>query len=390
MTADLTQFLQILVRCPSVTPDEGGALDLLQNFLERPGFTCTRLPFEEDGTEPVDNLFARIGTGSPHFCFAGHSDVVPAGDPALWRHGPFAGVIDGGKLYGRGACDMKGSVAAFAFAAVEYIKACNGKLPGSISLLITGDEEGPAVNGTVKMLNWLAETGQIPDDCVVGEPTSSDYFGDTIKNGRRGSAHFTITATGTQGHVAYPHKADNPVVKLARLLDRLSQLTLDDGTASFDPSTLAVSSFDVGNRARNVIPGRATAQLNIRFNDAQSFDSLCAIIKEQCAGVESELGGNFQIEMIKGADVFLTPPGPLVDVVRDAVKKETGKMVELSTSGGTSDARFIKNFCPVVEFGPINATIHQVDEHISIAGLAKLKRVYFNILKGYFSRSPEL
>ncbi len=381
---DPVALLQALIACPSVTPAEGGALNLLQEWLGKAGFACHRLTFSEEGTPDVDNLFARLGTGHPHLCFAGHTDVVPPGEDRLWRHPPFAGVIEAGVIYGRGACDMKGSIAAFAAAAIGFASRRGAALPGSISLLVTGDEEGPAINGTVKVLAWLKARGEVPDHAVVGEPTCPDRLGDSVKIGRRGSIHFRITADGVQGHSAYPEKADNPIPRLARLIDRVASEKLDAGNARFDPSSLAVTGFDVGNPANNVIPARAVARFNIRYNSEHTPDSLKSWVSAHCARVSAELGGSFAVETIEGADCFLTEPGPLVDVVCGAVAAETGITPQLSTSGGTSDARFIKDYCPVVEFGPVNRTIHKADENISIADLEALTRIYTALIEGYF------
>ncbi|MDH3740756.1 MAG: succinyl-diaminopimelate desuccinylase [Hyphomicrobiales bacterium] len=384
-----TGILQSLIRCASVTPDEGGALDYLQSLLEPHGFVCTRLPFSDDGTPDVDNLFARLGDGGRHLCFAGHTDVVPPGDEASWTIPPFAGEIVDGVVYGRGACDMKGSVAAFASAAIDYAASCNGKLPGSISLLITGDEEGPAINGTVKVLEWLRSNGQVPDHAVVGEPTCPEELGDTIKVGRRGSIHFEVTVTGVQGHSAYPQKADNPIPKLARLIDAVTSVALDDGAENFDPSTLSVSTFDVANPANNVIPEKAVARFNVRYNTVHSPDSLTRWVHAACDKVAQELGGRFDVQTIEAADCFYTGPGPLADIVGAAIQAETGLQPELSTGGGTSDARFIKDYCPVVEFGPINQTIHQVDERIGVEELKGLTRIYRGMLERYFAGTGE-
>ena len=382
---DPVVLLQNLIRCPSVTPAEGGALDYLQRLLEPCGFVCTRLPFSDRDTPDVDNLFARIGDQAPHFCFAGHTDVVPPGDEASWTVPPFAGDVVHGVIYGRGACDMKGSIAAFATAAIEFATAKKGNVPGSISLLITGDEEGPAINGTVKMLDWLKSNNQMPDHAVVGEPTCPEDVGDTIKIGRRGSINFQVTVTGVQGHSAYPHKADNPIPKLARLIDRVTSHELDTGTEYFDPSTLSVSSFDVGNPAHNVIPERAQARFNARFNSEHTADSLTRWVHAQCDEVAREMGGRFEVAAASSADCFYTAPGPLVDIVRAAITDETGLYPELSTGGGTSDARFIKDHCPVVEFGPVNQTIHQVDERIAVEELLVLCRIYRKMLERYFN-----
>jgi succinyl-diaminopimelate desuccinylase len=382
---DPVPILEALIRCPSITPEEGGALTYLTGLLASHGFHCERLTFQAEGTPDVDNLFARIGTGAPHLCFAGHTDVVPPGRLEDWMHPPFAAASSGGFLYGRGATDMKGSIAAFAAAAIDAVKAWDGHTPGSISFIITGDEEGPAINGTAKVLQWMHANRHIPDHCIVGEPSCSDKLGDTIKIGRRGSISFTITVEGKQGHAAYPHKADNPIPKLARLIDRLASAKLDGGNEHFDPSTLAVTSFDVGNPAGNIIPARAAAKFNIRFNTTHSFDSLQSWVAGHVAAIRSELGGNFQVEAIKGADAFITEPGPFVGLVQDAVERETGLLPRLSTSGGTSDARFIKDTCPVLEFGPTNATIHQVDERISIEELRATAGVYRAIIEAYFA-----
>ncbi len=384
---DPVPLLQDLIRCKSVTPAEGGALTCLETMLAGHGFTCHRLTFAEEGTPDVDNLFARIGTGAPHICFAGHTDVVPEGHTESWSHAPFAADIADGFIYGRGATDMKGSVAAFAGAAIDFLKSA-GKFRGSISFLITGDEEGPAINGTLKVLQWMRDNGHVPDHCLVGEPSCVDKLGDTIKIGRRGSLSFAITVEGRQGHAAYPHKADNPVPKLSRFIDRISSAKLDDGNEHFDPSTLAVTTFDVGNPAGNVIPSRATAKFNIRFSPVHDFGSLRAWVDDHIESVKAELGGTWSYTTIEGADAFLTAPGPFVGLVQDAVESETGILPKLSTSGGTSDARFVKDFCPVLEFGPTNATIHQTDERISIDELRATQRIYTRILADYFSSQP--
>lgn len=381
---DPVPLLQDLIRCKSVTPAEGGALTYLENLLSTHGFVCQRLIFREEGTPDVENLFARFGSGSPHICFAGHTDVVPEGIVESWTHAPFAADISNGFIYGRGATDMKGSVAAFAGAAIDFIRGA-GKFKGSISFLITGDEEGPAINGTVKVLQWMQENGHVPDHCIVGEPSCVDRLGDTIKIGRRGSLSFTVTVEGRQGHAAYPHKADNPIPKLARFIDRIASAKLDDGNDHFDPSTLAVTTFDVGNPAGNVIPSRATAKFNIRFSPVHSFDSLKDWVSDEVAQVTAEMGGTWSISSTEGADAFITEPGSFVGLVQDAVQRETGILPKLSTSGGTSDARFVKDYCPVLEFGPTNATIHQTDERIGIDELRATQNVYSRILEAYFS-----
>ncbi len=384
---DCLAILQDLVRCPSVTPAEGGALSCLETLLTAAGFACQRLVFSEEGTPDADNLFARVGTGSPHLCFAGHTDVVPPGQAEDWSHPPFAAELAGGFLYGRGACDMKGSVAAFAAAAIDHV-ANSGKAKGSISFLITGDEEGPAINGTVKVLQWMKENGQLPDHCIVGEPSCSEKLGDTIKIGRRGSLSFTVTVDGKQGHAAYPDKADNPIPKLARFIDRISQTQLDDGNEHFGPSTLAVTTVDTGNPATNVIPARITAKFNIRFSTVHSHQSLKDWVDAQIAEVGSEMGGVWKVTSNRGRYAFITEPGAFVGLVQDAVEQETGLLPKLSTAGGASDACFIKDYCPVLEFGPTNATIHMTDERIAVDELRGLQAVYASIIEAYFSSPP--
>lgn len=381
---DALPLLQDLIRCPSITPAEAGSLTVLEDYLSAAGFVCQRLIFKQDGTPDVENLFARIGKEGPHLCFAGHTDVVPVGNEQDWSQQPFAANIVGDLLYGRGATDMKGSVAAFAAAAVDYIQQ-NGKPQGSISFLITCDEEGPAINGTIKVLEWMKANNHIPDHCLVGEPSCVDKLGDTIKIGRRGSLSFEVTVEGKQGHVAYPSKTDNPVVKLARFVDRISTTPIDAGNDHFDPSSLAVTTFDVGNPAGNVVPQRATAKFNIRYSTEHTYDSLRDWIEAQRAAVEKELGGKWTLSSSEGAEAFITQPGAFVGLVQDAVEQETGLVPKLSTSGGTSDARFIKDYCPVLEFGPTNATIHQIDEHISISELHQTQAIYNRIIEAYFS-----
>jgi succinyl-diaminopimelate desuccinylase len=381
---DSVPILQDLIRCRSVTPAEGGALTYLENLLSTRGFVCHRLIFRQEGTPDVENLFARFGSSAPHLCFAGHTDVVPEGIVDSWTHPPFAADIAEGFIFGRGACDMKGSVAAFAGAAIDFVKS-SGKFKGSISFLITGDEEGPAINGTVKVLQWMEENGHIPDHCIVGEPSCLDTLGDTIKIGRRGSMSFTVTVEGRQGHAAYPHKADNPIPKLARFIDRIAAAQLDDGNEHFDPSTLAVTTFDVGNPAGNVIPSRAMAKFNIRFSPEHSFASLRSWVEAQIASVRGQMGGTWSLSVTEGAEAFITEPGSFVGLVQDAVERETGVFPKLSTSGGTSDARFVKDYCPVLEFGPTNATIHQTNERIAVDELRATQAVYGRIIADYFS-----
>jgi succinyl-diaminopimelate desuccinylase len=380
-TLDVIELSQKLIRCPSVTPEDAGALDVLQAFLERAGFACRRLPFDGDGGGRVDNLYARHGRQRPNLCFAGHTDVVPAGEAALWTHDPFAARLDGERLYGRGAADMKCAVAAFAVAAAEFVRARNGSYGGSVSLLITGDEEGAAVNGTAKVLAWMRANGEALDGCLVGEPTNPTAIGEMAKIGRRGSLTAKLTVHGTQGHSAYPHLADNPIPRLLKMLASLIDRPLDDGSEHFQPSSVAVTSIDVGNPAANVIPAKASAAFNVRFNDRHTGASLQALIRERFdAG-----GGRYDLDVRVSGEAFLSPRGPLVDVVLAAVREVTGRVPELSTTGGTSDARFIKDHCPVVEFGLVGATMHKVDEFAEVADVLALTRVYRAVLERFFA-----
>lgn len=377
MRVDPTELAKQLVRCPSVTPFNEGALDVLETALNGLGFNCTRLPFGEQGTADVDNLYARLGTGSPHFCYAGHTDVVPAGSLDEWDFGPFDAVENDGVLYGRGSSDMKGGIAAFV-AAVSALP----DFEGSISLLITGDEEGPAINGTVKMLKWCEQNNQIPDVCIVGEPTNMNEIGDMAKIGRRGSINVSLTVHGIQGHVAYPHLADNPMPRLIKMLDIFASTELDQGNEFFQPSNLEIVNIDVGNEASNVIPMTATAKFNIRFNSEQTVDGLRKWITDVC----DEVGGRYTLDTNLSGDAFLTPKGSLSELVSRSIEQVTGREVELSTSGGTSDARFIKNYCPVIEFGLINKSIHKVNECVRIDDLLILRDIYLTILKNYFAK----
>ncbi len=381
---DPVALAQALIRCESVTPDEAGALTLLQNVLEPAGFTCHRLVFSEPGTPDVDNLYARLGNGRPHLSFAGHTDVVPVGNEAAWTVPPFAGEVRDGNLYGRGAVDMKGCIAAFLAAAMKYLHHYNGLPRGSLSFLITGDEEGPSINGTMKMLDWLKARDEVVDACLVGEPSNPKALGDEIRIGRRGSLNADLVVHGIQGHSAYPQIADNPVPKLARIIDRLSTTKLDDGTENFQPSNLQVTVISVPNTATNVIPGRAIAKLNIRYNDAWTRPAIEEWVYKMTASAASEVGAKFDLAFSGTGDVFLTKPGPLVSTLKDAVKSVTGRVPALTTGGGTSDARFIKDICPVVEFGLVNKTIHQVDEHTSVADLETLTEIYERFISNYF------
>ena len=370
-----------LIRCPSVTPIDAGALDVLQAAVEGLGFACTRLPFSEPGTADVDNLYARFGGRPPNFCFAGHTDVVPVGDEAAWTCDPFGGEIRDGRLYGRGTSDMKAAIACFTAAAGRFLADRGDAFDGSLSLLITGDEEGPSINGTRKVLGWLGERGEVLDACLVGEPTNPNVLGEMIKIGRRGSLNCALTVNGVQGHAAYPQMADNPIPRLVRMLDALDRTPLDHGTEHFDPSTLTVTTIDVGNAATNVIPARAHAKVNIRFNDEQTPEGLRAWIEDRCR----EFGDRFELDTTCTGVAFLSPPGRLSRAVADAVRRVTGLEPELSTSGGTSDARFIKDACPVAEFGMPGETAHKVDENVAVADLATLTDIYGTVLDGFFA-----
>jgi succinyl-diaminopimelate desuccinylase len=367
-----------LVRCPSVTPAEGGALVLLERLLAAGGFRTVRVD-----RNSIANLYARWGSEGPVLGFNGHTDVVPPGDPSAWKHEPFAGTIAAGRLWGRGAADMKSGVAAFAAAAIDFVAATPPA--GSIVLTITGDEEADGVDGTVALLDWMAESGERMDHCIVGEPTCPVRMGDTLKIGRRGSLTAQLKAYGKQGHTAYPDRALNPLPALVRLLDRLAARPLDAGTAHFGPSTLAITTIDVGNPASNVIPAEARATVNIRFNDAHTGQSLSDWIEEEADRVAAEFGVGLSASFQLTGESFLTAPGPFTALVARAVAAETGVTPELSTTGGTSDARYIQAHCPVVEFGLVGATMHQVDEHVETAHIHALKAVYARILADYFA-----
>ncbi len=387
---DLFSLARDMIRRPSVTPRDAGALDVLETALTRLGFTCHRLPFGtgESGREArVDNLYARLGTGKPHFCFAGHTDVVPPGDNAKWSLDPFAGEIRDGQLWGRGAADMKGAIAAFVTAADAFLRAKGGAFKGSISLLITGDEEGDAVNGTTKVLTWMEERGEVPDMCVVGEPTNPERLGDMIKIGRRGSMTGYLTVRGVQGHVAYPHLADNAAHRLVRMLDAVTREKLDEGSAHFQPSSLQITTIDIGNPANNVIPAEAKAAFNIRFNDKHSSKSLSDWLRRTFDRAMREIGpgGGYDLEIRVSGESFFTAPGPLSSLVAECVQAETNRTPELSTTGGTSDARFIRRLCPVVEFGGVGQTMHKIDERMAVADLEGLARIYRRVLEKVFA-----
>jgi succinyl-diaminopimelate desuccinylase len=373
-----------LLRCPSVTPVEGGALSFLETTLKGAGFAVHRMTFSEPGTADVENLYARIGTSAPHLLFAGHTDVVPPGDPKSWSHAPFSADIADGVLYGRGAVDMKGAIACKIAAALDHLAANGGKPKGSISFLITGDEEGIAVNGSPKLLKWAAARGETFDHCVLGEPGNVDALGDTIKLGRRGSQNGMLIVTGKMGHVAYPHRADNPVRGLVKLMGALMDEPLDQGSHKFDPSNLEFTSIDIGNPTVNLIPGEARARFNIRFNDCHNYASLKALVEQRAkkaAGDKVKWTIDWELS---NADVFYTEPSSFTDVVIGAVAEVTGKTPKLSTSGGTSDARFIKDYCPVVEFGLVGQTMHAIDERVPVKDLQTLTAVYRKILDNYF------
>ena len=378
---DPVAFAQGLIRCPSVTPADEGALDLLAARLAALGFTCHRLRFSEPGTPDVDNLYARIGARSPHFCFAGHTDVVPIGRAESWSVDPFGAEIHGDLLFGRGASDMKGAIAAFASAAERVMRA-RGDLPGSISFLITGDEEGPAINGTVKVLRWLEARGERIDVCLVGEPTNPTFLGEMAKIGRRGSLNGRLYVDGVQGHVAYPDLADNPVPKLVRLLGALDAERLDDGTPHFQPSNLEITTVDVGNPATNVIPAVASAGFNVRFNDLHTGATLSERLRRR---LDAE-GPAYRLDLSISGEAFLTPPGPLSALLGRACRAVLGREPELSTTGGTSDARFIRWHCPVIEFGLVSQTMHKVDERASLGDIRRLAEIYAVMLEDYFGR----
>jgi succinyl-diaminopimelate desuccinylase len=359
---------QALIRCASVTPADAGAQGVLAEALEALGFTVTKLRYGE-----IENLFARIGTGGPHICFAGHTDVVPEGNGS-WSAGPFGGEVRDGVLFGRGACDMKGAIASFVAAAADHLK--GGAPKGSISLLITGDEEGPAVDGTVKVLEWMQANGQVPDFCIVGEPTNPNQLGDMIKVGRRGSVNMTLTVHGIQGHVAYPHRVDNPVHRLVRIAAALTAAPIDAGSEFFEPTSIQVTSIDVGNAATNVVPASAKLMLNIRFNERHSGASLAAWVR----ATAERYAERFDLDVSISGESFLTPVGPEIEVLAGAVAAATGRVPKLDTGGGTSDARFIAQYCPVAEFGLVGQTMHQVDERVPVDDLRELARIYREVL----------
>ncbi|WP_426613162.1 succinyl-diaminopimelate desuccinylase [Bradyrhizobium sp. McL0616] len=385
---DALSIARDLIRCPSVTPADAGALGVLEKALTEAGFTCHRVTFSEPGIADVDNLYARIGTDGPHITFAGHTDVVPPGDESAWSVGAFSGEVKDGFLHGRGAVDMKGGIACSVAAVLEHLAANAGKPRtdghGSISFLITGDEEDVSVNGTIKLLKWAAERGEKFDHCVLGEPSNVETLGDTIKVGRRGSQSGTLYVDGVQGHVAYPHRAANPVPDISRLIVAISDEPLDHGSAQFQASNLEFTSVDVGNTANNVIPGQARAKFNIRYNDNHTQASLRELVETR---LTKACGNRIRARIVwepSNSNVFVTKPGPFTDLAVSAIEEVTGRKPELSTSGGTSDARFISSYCPVIEFGLVGQTMHQVDECVPVKDLEKLTQVYRGILARYF------
>jgi len=379
---DAIELGRALIQCESVTPADGGALGVLKGALERIGFTCQLKIFAEDGTPDITNLYARIGNGAPHFCFAGHTDTVPVGDPATWSADPFGAEIKDGMLYGRGAADMKAAVACFAAAAASFLVSQGGNFSGSISFLITGDEEGPAVNGTKKLLQWTADEGIQFDACLVGEPTNPEALGDMIKIGRRGSLNGRLTVNGTAGHTAYPHLADNPVHRLVEMLGELTNEPLDDGTDHFQPSSLQISTVDVGNPATNIIPAIAKATINIRFNDNHTQASL----KAWLTGLFDAVGGKYEFRHQDNGEAFLCEPGKLAQSIADAAEAVTGTRPEMSTTGGTSDARYIHKICTCAEFGLIGQTMHKTDESQDVSDITALADIYKGVLDRYFEK----
>jgi succinyl-diaminopimelate desuccinylase len=385
---DALSIAQQLIRCPSVTPADAGALGVLENLLKAHGFEVHRVTFSEAGTADIDNLYARIGKDAPHITFAGHTDVVPPGDEAAWSHGAFSGEVKDGFLYGRGAVDMKGGIACSVAAVLQYLADHGGKPEhgkGSISFLITGDEEDVSVNGTIKLLEWVKARGEKFDHCVLGEPSNQQELGDCIKVGRRGSQSGTLYVEGKQGHVAYPQRAANPVPDISRLIVALSDEPLDGGSAPFQPSNLEFTSVDVGNTASNVIPGQARAKFNIRFNDHFTQATLKQLVEERLAKATRNRIRAHIVWEPSNSNVFLTKPGPFTDLAVAAIEEVTGRRPELSTTGGTSDARFIASYCPVIEFGLLGQTMHQIDERASVKDMEMLTRVYRGILDRYFT-----
>jgi succinyl-diaminopimelate desuccinylase len=377
---DPVELTRDLIRRPSVTPADEGAMDMLERVLTGLGFHCRRMKFED-----IENLYARRGTARPNLCFAGHTDVVPTGSEAAWSAGPFEAEVRDGVLYGRGAVDMKGGIAAWVAAAARVL--AEGEVSGSLSFLITGDEEGPALHGTKRVVETLMAEGEVIDACVVGEPSSQQALGDMIKIGRRGSLNSWITVYGKQGHVAYPDRAANPAPVLAKLLARLDNHRLDDGYAEFQPSNLEITTIDIGNPAMNIIPAEARARLNIRFNPTHTGDDLIAWLNAMAGEAQAASGLRIELEHLCSGNAFLTEPGPFIEGVQDAVEAATGRRPEASTTGGTSDARFIRAMCPVLELGLVGQTMHQIDERAPVAEIEALAEVYRSVIGTYFDRA---
>ena len=384
MTIDPLNLSQALIKCPSVTPDSGEALDVLQDILSEMGFRCEQVNFSAADTPDVNNLYAKFGHSSPNFCFAGHTDVVPVGDLEAWTVDPFGAEIKKGMLCGRGASDMKTAIACFVAAVSRFIDTRDNNFKGSISLLITGDEEGPAINGTKKLLEWITEKGDVLDACLVGEPTNPNELGDMIKIGRRGSLNGYLTVSGTQGHTAYPHLADNPIHLIVKMLETITSKELDQGNDHFQASTIQVSTIDVDNPATNVIPAKARATFNVRFNDLHKATDIERWLREGFDTVTNQTDSSYDLITKVSGEAFLSPPGQLSAVLSGAVTEVTGRTPVLSTSGGTSDARFIKDYCPVAEFGMVGATMHKIDESVKLVDLEALTAIYTTTLKNYF------
>ncbi|MDP7100277.1 MAG: succinyl-diaminopimelate desuccinylase [Rhodospirillales bacterium] len=382
-TINALDLARAMIACPSVTPEDGGTQKVLQDALAGLGFTCHSQTFSDDNTPDVSNLYARLGSTSPNFCFAGHTDVVPVGDLDSWEDDPFSAEVKDGMLYGRGAADMKSAIACFAEATSRFLENHGSDFGGSISFLITGDEEGPAINGTRKLLEWAKAEGEVLDACLVGEPTNLTELGEMIKIGRRGSLNGTLTVRGVQGHTAYPHLGDNPIHRLVKMLSVLTNEPMDDGTDHFQASTLQISTVDVGNPASNVIPAKAIAVFNIRYNDLHTSATLESWLRKKLDAV----GGEYDLDIYVSGESFLTQPGPLSKIIAGAVQSVTGNAPELSTTGGTSDARFIKDYCPVAEFGPIGQTMHKSNECIAVQDLAALTDIYTAVLERFFEKS---
>ena len=384
MTIDPLNLSQALIKCPSVTPDSGEALDVLQDILSEMGFRCEQVNFSAADTPDVNNLYAKFGHSSPNFCFAGHTDVVPVGDLEAWTVDPFGAEIKKGMLCGRGASDMKTAIACFVAAVSRFIDTRDNNFKGSISLLITGDEEGPAINGTKKLLEWITEKGDVLDACLVGEPTNPNELGDMIKIGRRGSLNGYLTVSGIQGHTAYPHLANNPIHLIVKMLETITSKELDQGTDHFQASTIQVSTIDVDNPATNVIPAKARATFNVRFNDLHKATDIERWLREQFDMVTNQTDSSYDLITKLSGEAFLSPPGQLSAVLSGAVTEVIGRTPVLSTSGGTSDARFIKDYCPVAEFGMVGATMHKIDESVKLVDLEALTAIYTTTLKNYF------